>query len=93
MIDPMASGTVKRGFADLRRPRGREVLSTHPPTPVDDTTRGESRTTGGEHVGATRDSNDVDLTVAAAANPGRRRRLLAMIERGTWRGQTTGGVP
>ena len=40
MIDPMATGTVKRPSADLRRPRGREALSTHPPTPVDDTPRG-----------------------------------------------------
>ena len=38
MIDPMATGTVKRPSADLRRPRGREALSPHPPTPVDDTT-------------------------------------------------------
>ena len=40
MIDPMASGTAKRPSADLNRPRGREVLSAHPPTPVDDTPRG-----------------------------------------------------
>ena len=40
MIDPMATGTVKRPSADLRRPRGREALSTHPPAPVDDTPRG-----------------------------------------------------
>ena len=46
MIDPMATGTVKRLFADLRRPRGRESLPTHPPAPVDDTTSGnlEQRT-------------------------------------------------
>ena len=37
MIDPMASGTVKRSSSDLRRPRIREALSTHPPTPLDDT--------------------------------------------------------
>ena len=40
MIDPMPTGTVKRPPADLRRPRGREALSAHPPTPVDDTPRG-----------------------------------------------------
>ena len=40
MIDPMASGIVKRPPAHRRRPRGREALSTHPPTPVDDTPRG-----------------------------------------------------
>ena len=42
MIDPMATGTVKRPAADLDRPRGREALSTHPPAPVDDTPRGAS---------------------------------------------------
>ena len=31
MIDPMTTGTVQRPSADLRRPRGREALSTHPP--------------------------------------------------------------
>ncbi len=40
MIDPLAPSAVKRPSADLRRPRGREALSTHPPTPVDDTNRG-----------------------------------------------------
>ena len=40
MINPMATGTIKRPPADLRRPRGREALSTHPPTPADDTTSG-----------------------------------------------------
>ena len=40
MIDPMATGTVKRPPTDLRRTRGREALSTHPPAPVDDTTSG-----------------------------------------------------
>ena len=40
MIDPMATDTVKRPPTDLRRPRGREALSTHPPTPADDTTSG-----------------------------------------------------
>ena len=40
MIDPMATGTANRPSGDLRRPRGREALSTHPPTPVDDTPRG-----------------------------------------------------
>ena len=40
MIDPTATGTVKRPSADLRRPRGREALSAHPPAPVDDTTTG-----------------------------------------------------
>ncbi len=40
MINPMATGTVMRPPADLRRPRGREALSTHPPAPVDDTTSG-----------------------------------------------------
>ena len=40
MIDPMATGTANRPSGDLRRPRVREALSTHPPTPVDDTTRG-----------------------------------------------------
>ena len=34
----MATGTVKPPPADLRRPRGREALATHPPAPVDDTT-------------------------------------------------------
>ena len=36
----MATGTVKRPSANLHRPRGREALSAHPPTPVDDTPRG-----------------------------------------------------
>ena len=40
MIDAMATGTVKRGSAYLRRPRGRAALSTHPPAPIDDTPRG-----------------------------------------------------
>ncbi len=40
MIDPMATSAVKRPSSDLRRPRGREALSAHPPTPLDDTTRG-----------------------------------------------------
>ena len=41
MIDPVANGQPsKRPYADLPRPRGRAALSTHPPTPVDDTTRG-----------------------------------------------------
>ena len=40
MIDPTATGTVKPPSADLRRPRGREALSAHPPAPVDDTTTG-----------------------------------------------------
>ena len=35
MIDPTATSAVKRPSADLRRPRGREALSTHPPAPVD----------------------------------------------------------
>ena len=38
MIDPMATGTVKRPSADLHRPRGRESVSTHPPAPVDHST-------------------------------------------------------
>ena len=42
LIDPMATGTVKRPSANLHRPRGREALSTHPPTPVDNTPRGAS---------------------------------------------------
>ena len=40
MIDSMTIGTVKRPSSDLRCPRGREALSTHPPTPADDTPRG-----------------------------------------------------
>ena len=40
MIDPMATSAVKRPPADLRRPRGRKALSTHPPTPADDTPSG-----------------------------------------------------
>ena len=40
MIDPTATSAVKRPPADLRRPRGREALSTHPPAPVDDTPSG-----------------------------------------------------
>ena len=40
MIDPTTTGTVKRPSADLRRPRGREALSAHPPAPVDLATRG-----------------------------------------------------
>ena len=40
MIDPMATGTVKRPPTDLRHPRARRVLPAHPPTPVDDTTTG-----------------------------------------------------
>ena len=35
MILLMATSAVKRPPADLRRPRGREALSTHPPAPVD----------------------------------------------------------
>ena len=34
----MASGTVNRESANLRRPRGRNALSILPPAPVDDTT-------------------------------------------------------
>ena len=40
MIDPMATGTVRRPSANLRRRRGREALSAHLPTPVDDTPGG-----------------------------------------------------
>ena len=40
MIDPLATSAVKRPPADLRRPRGREALSTHPPAPVDLAPRG-----------------------------------------------------
>ena len=40
MIYPMATRTVERGSVDLRRPRGREALSAHPPAPVDDTPTG-----------------------------------------------------
>lgn len=40
MIDPMATGTGKRGSPDLCRPRRPEAFSAHPPTPVDDTTMG-----------------------------------------------------
>ena len=40
MVDPMATGNVKRPSADLHRARGREAFSTHPPTPDDDTTMG-----------------------------------------------------
>ena len=40
MIDSMATGTGKRPPTDLRRPRGRQALSTHPPAPVDATTSG-----------------------------------------------------
>ena len=40
MIDPMATGTANRPSGDLRRPRGREALSDHTPTPVDGTTSG-----------------------------------------------------
>ena len=36
----MATGTATRPSADLSRPRGREALSTHPPTPIDDTPKG-----------------------------------------------------
>lgn len=36
MIDPMATGTVKRPSPKLRGPRGREGLSGHPRNPVDD---------------------------------------------------------
>ena len=81
--------TTVRGPASPPRAGGSFGPPSHPSRRHN---QGEPRTTGGEHVGATRDSNDVDLTVAATANPGRRRRLLAMIERGTWRGQTNGGV-
>ena len=51
MIDPMATATVKRPSADLRRPRGREALSTHPPAPVDDTPRGSLERRAREHMG------------------------------------------
>ena len=40
MIDPMATSAGKRPPADLRRPRGRDALSTHPPAPVDETPSG-----------------------------------------------------
>ena len=36
MIDPMATGTVKRPSANLRHPRGRKALSAPLPDPVDD---------------------------------------------------------
>ena len=51
MIDPMATGTVKRPPTDPRRSRGREALSTQPPGLTPD--RPEPRTTGREHIGAT----------------------------------------
>ena len=51
MIDPMAAGTVKRPPTDLRHPRGREALATHPPAPVDDTTGG-SREQSAENTAA-----------------------------------------
>ena len=41
MIDQMATATVKRRSVNLRRPRGRERLSAHPPTAVDDPSRGK----------------------------------------------------
>ena len=41
MIDPTATGTVKRPSANLRRPPGRKAISA-PPAPVDETTRGAS---------------------------------------------------
>ena len=37
MFNPTATSTVERPSADLRRPRGREAFSAHPPAPVDDT--------------------------------------------------------
>ena len=40
MIDSMVTGTVKRPSADLRRPRGRPALSTHPPSPADNMNNG-----------------------------------------------------
>lgn len=40
MIEPMASRTVNRESANLRRPRGRNALATLPPAPVDDATGG-----------------------------------------------------
>ena len=40
MIDSMATATVKRPSAERRRPRGREALSAHPPSPVDLAPRG-----------------------------------------------------
>ena len=40
MIDPMATSAAKRPPADRRRHRGRKALSTHPPAPVDGTSRG-----------------------------------------------------
>ena len=51
MIDPMAAGTVKRPPTDLRHPRGREALATHPPATVDDTTGG-SREQSAENTAA-----------------------------------------
>ncbi len=47
-IDSMA--TAKRPSADLRRPRGREAISTHPPAPVDDTPRGSLEQQPAEHA-------------------------------------------
>ena len=46
MIDPMASGTIKRPYSDLRRPRGREALSAHPCL----TTRPEGASSNGRRI-------------------------------------------
>lgn len=40
MIDPMTAGIVKRPSAELRHPSERENSPPHPPTPADDTPRG-----------------------------------------------------
>ena len=56
MIDPMANGTVNRGSEHLRRRRRREALSTHPPAPVDDATRGSLEQPAGQLRGQTIDA-------------------------------------
>lgn len=74
MIDPVAT-TPKRPAADPRRPRGREALSTHPPTPVDDTPTG-SLEQPAEDTSATRDAppETADLW-NTQPQPGARHRL------------------
>ena len=73
MIDPVAT-TPKRPPAD-RRPRGREALSTHPPTPVDDTPTGSLEQPAEDTCG-TRDASPETADLRnTQPQPGARHRL------------------
>ena len=81
MIDPTATGTVKRPSADLRRPRGWEALSAHPPAPVDDTPRG-SLEQRAENTSAPATLPPEAFSDESAPFPGRHRSSKSLLARG-----------